>query len=82
MTTDNPSIQAQPAELRGQLAKLQSLRSLLGDELSDQKAKELESQIRLLVQTGSGSFFAGGVQVSHGDFVAYDKWQRRRSSCC
>jgi hypothetical protein len=37
MATDSPSIQARLAELREQLAGLESLRSLLGDELTDRK---------------------------------------------
>ena len=50
-SSDTPDLQAQ-------LDRLQSLRSLLGDELTDQKAQQLESQIRLLVETGGAPALA------------------------
>jgi hypothetical protein len=73
MTTDSPSIQAQLGQLLAQLAELEFLRALLGDELTDQKAQQPESEIRTLVQAGGGAFFAGDVRVRHGDLVAGDK---------
>jgi hypothetical protein len=57
------------------LSKLESLRALLGDELADQKAQQLETQIRALLKTGGGAVFAGDVQVPRGDLVGRDKWQ-------
>jgi hypothetical protein len=75
MTDDLPSVEAQLAELRGQLAKLEALRSLLGAELTDQKRAELESRIGALVDTGGGTFVAGGVDVRQGGFVGRDRWQ-------
>ncbi len=75
MTGDLLSIRAQLSELRQQLAKLESLRALLGDELTDQKAQLLEAQVRTLAETSGGAFLAGDVQVRQGDFVARDKWQ-------
>lgn len=77
MTGDLLSIQEQLSELRQQLAKLESLRALLGDELTDQKAQQLDAQIRTLVDTGGGAFFAGDVDVREGDLVARDKWELR-----
>ena len=73
MTTDPDSIQQQLDELRQQLANLESLRALLGDELTDEKAASLESEIEALVQTGGGAFVSGSVSVQQGDFVARDK---------
>ena len=75
MTANMPSLERQLAGLRDQLAKLESLRSLLGDKVTDQKAEELQSRIRALVETSGGAFVAGGVGVREGDFVARDKWQ-------
>jgi hypothetical protein len=75
MSSDTPDLQAQLDELREQLDRLQSLRGLLGDELTDQKAQQLESEIRLLVETGGAAVFAGDVEVRQGDLVARDKWQ-------
>jgi len=66
---------AQLAELHDQLAKLESLRGLLGDALTDQKRAELETRIRFLVETGGGAVVAGGVTVTGGDFVGRDRWQ-------
>ena len=43
MTADIPSIQTQLQELREQLAKLESLRALLGDEAAGKKAPKPES---------------------------------------
>ena len=74
MTTDSPVPSDLLAELREQLAKLESLRTLLGDSLTDQKRGELESQIQALVHTGGGAFVAQGVTVENGDFVGGDKW--------
>jgi hypothetical protein len=39
-----PSVQEELTRLREQLAKLELLRSVLGDELTDQKKAEVESQ--------------------------------------
>lgn len=75
MPAETPSIRAQLAELRQQLSKLESLREVLGDDLTDEKKAELESQVRALVKTGGGAFFAADVDVSHGDLVGRDKWQ-------
>jgi formylglycine-generating enzyme required for sulfatase activity len=75
MTTKPSAIQQRLAELREQLSKLESLRALLGDELTDQKAAELEARIRSLVDTGGGAFVAGSVDLRRGDFVGRDKWQ-------
>lgn len=71
------SIQERLSELRQQLARLESLRALLGDELTDQKAQHLDAQIRTLVRTGGGAFFASDVDVREGDLVARDKWELR-----
>ena len=75
MATDAPDAAGQLAELREQLAKLESLRPLLGDTLTDQKRAELQIRIQALVDTGGGAFVAQGVEVNHGDFVGHDKWQ-------
>lgn len=69
------SAQSLLAELRRQLERLESLRGLLGDELTDQKQLELENQISGLLETSGGAFFAGDVQVEYGDLVGRDKWQ-------
>jgi len=75
VTEELSSIEAQLAELRQQLASLQSLRSVLGDELTDEKAAKLESEIGALIQTGGGAIVSGGMQLDRGDFVGRDKWQ-------
>ena len=75
MSEDSPSVQVQLAELRDQLAKLEALRGVLGNELTDQKKAELETRIQTLVETGGGAFIAGDVEVPRGDFIGRDKWQ-------
>ena len=75
MTGDIPSIETQLDELREQLAKLESLRDLLGDEVTDEKAAKLESEIQALVETGGGAFVAQTVEVRDGagGEVIYDR---------
>ena len=68
-------VQAQLIQLRDQLANLESLRTLLGDGLTDQKKAELETQVQALLDTGGGALITGKVSVRDGDFAGRDKWQ-------
>jgi hypothetical protein len=58
-------------ELRDQLERLESLRSVLGDTLTDQKKDELQNQIQSLIDTGGGAVIAGNVKAG-GKFVGRD----------
>jgi energy-coupling factor transporter ATP-binding protein EcfA2 len=64
-------VQEQIAELEDQIRKLESLRSVLGDDITDQKKAELATQLRL-IQTGGGSLVAGDVSTGGGKFVGRD----------
>lgn len=61
------------AELTGKIAHLEALRSVLGDEITDQKKAELAQQLQALIATGGGAFVAGNVQTA-GDFAGRDMW--------
>ena len=66
-------VEAQLAELRDQLSRLESLRGLLGDELTDGKRAELEGRIRALIETGGGAVIAGDVETGGGEVVEGDQ---------
>lgn len=65
-------LREQLTELRDQLAKLESLRGLLGDDVTDQKEAELEARIQSQIDTGGGAFVVGDVEAGE-DFVGRDK---------
>lgn len=62
------------ADLKDKLLKLEALRSVLGDEITEQKSKELDTELQLLIQTAGGAFVVGDVQTA-GDFVGRDQWR-------
>ena len=63
MTED---IEAQLAELRDQLGKLEAVRELLGDEAIAAKRAELDARIDGLVQTGGGAACLSGGMTQAG----------------
>jgi formylglycine-generating enzyme required for sulfatase activity len=67
--------QRELSKLREQLNKLESLRPLLGDELTDQKKSEVQTTIQALVNTVDGALVNGDVDIHNGDFVGRDKLQ-------
>jgi formylglycine-generating enzyme required for sulfatase activity/energy-coupling factor transporter ATP-binding protein EcfA2 len=69
------TLRGRVADLKDKLLKLEALRSILGDEITEQKSKELNSELQLLIQTAGGALVAGDVNTSGGDFVGRDQWR-------
>jgi len=61
------------AKLKEEISKLHDVRNLLGAEVVDLKINALEEQLRTLVEINGGSYIAGNVDTSGGDFVGRDK---------
>ena len=72
--SDEKPIPAHLAELRRQLASLESLRGVLGDALTDEKKAEVEGHIRTLVETHGGAVLVGDVTVGR-DLIGRDRWE-------
>ncbi|MBK6434156.1 MAG: SUMF1/EgtB/PvdO family nonheme iron enzyme [Anaerolineae bacterium] len=62
------------ADLKDKLLKLEALRSVLGDEITEQKSRELNAELQMLIQTAGGALVVGDVQTA-GDFVGRDQWR-------
>jgi len=64
---------AKLAQLQDLLESLEKLRPVLGDATVDAKKRDIEAQLRTLIQTGGGAVIAGAVDTGGGDFVGRDK---------
>ena len=69
------NLRARVADLKDKLLKLEDLRSLLGDEMTEQKAAELNAELQLLIETAGGAVVGGNVNTAGGDFVGRDQWR-------
>jgi len=69
------TLRSRVADLKDKLLKLEALRSILGDEITEQKSQELNAELQLLIQTAGGALVAGDVNTGGGDFVGRDQWR-------
>ena len=63
-----------PSALEKQIERLEALRTVLGDALTDAKKAELKDRLRALIETEGGAVIAGPVAAGR-DFVGRDKYE-------
>ena len=59
-------------DIQSTLQKLEELRSVLGDDIVDEKISKLREKQALTVETAGGALITGDVDTAGGDFVGRD----------